>query len=194
MADLVVLYNTVTGAAVSLGTSVPTVIPDGLSLAVFTSPTWEEFQGDPGFVWDPITRTPQPRPVPVQIVVSENLRAKIEASIAEIINVGFPAIDAAKAAIASLTGTTIPNAKTTVAPLKTVTVSNVAAVQVQLRNIGNYLDALLDVDAALAQRLSLVLTAVRELASRDVAIARLMLGDFYGDAEALASEAGTEDA
>jgi hypothetical protein len=166
MSDLVVVFRTDTGAAVSLGTTLPTLpLPAGLDYLVFQSPTWEESNGDPGYVWDPATRTPQPRPVPVTIVVSDNLRTKMKASIDEVVNVGFPAITAAQTAVDEVIA---------------ANPSNVSQVVTQYEK--------------LAAQVRTSLRANEEALARVCAITRLLLGDFYGDADTLQSEAGTEAA
>jgi hypothetical protein len=166
MSDLVVVFRTDTGAATSVGTTLPTLpLSAGLDYLVFQSPTWEEFNGDPGYVWDPVTRTPQPRPVPVTVVVSQNLRTKIEASIAEVVNTGFPAIDAARSAIDEVIA---------------ANPSNVSQVVTQYEK--------------LAVQVRVALRAGEEALARVCAISRLLLGDSYGNENALQSEAGTERA
>lgn len=57
MSNLVVVYTTATGQAVSLGSVVPPHVPVGLAVLTFASPSWEEFRGG-GWRWDAGTLAP----------------------------------------------------------------------------------------------------------------------------------------
>jgi hypothetical protein len=159
------LYETTTGALVtssSLDPSPP--YPAEYTLVDLTAEQFGLFRSG-AVVWDPVTLSLVPVPVPVTIVVSDNLRTKMKASIDEVVNVGFPAITAAQTAVDEVIA---------------ANPSNVSQVVTQYEK--------------LAAQVRTSLRANEEALARVCAITRLLLGDFYGDADTLQSEAGTEAA
>ena len=163
MSDLVVIYRVSDGQAVSIGSTLPTsTLPPELAVKTFVSPTWEQFsQG--GFVWDPVTLTPQVLPTPITIVVSENLRVKLDDRLTKSQEVTIPSLEAADAALDVV---------------RAASISNVGEARTQIRELSRIVEDVVD--------------AVRRDAKAGNCVIKLLLGDYYGQPDIyLQSEAGT---
>jgi len=157
-----VIYNASTGNPVSLGTTAPGTLDPALAVAEITSPTWEQWNTG-AYVWDAATRTVQPRPQEITLVVSGTLRTRLSQRLDYATNTALPTIDAADVALDAVRAAAI----TTTADART-----------QIRELARILEDLVNVQ--------------RRQVKTTNAVIRLLLGDVYGEAQTyLTSDAGT---
>ncbi len=153
-------YETATGSLTGWTTAdVPSNPPAWTAVEI----TGQQVAGlsDASLMWDPVTHALVPRPVPVEIVVSQNVRTKARNAIAN----NTAALAAQATMLANLNA------------LATVTVANTAAAQTAIR--------------ALAVEVRKLANNADDRIHQDTGIIRLLLGDFYGDTSVLQTEDGT---